>query len=195
MTNSSLINVIFAAIDAINQQDPNTESTPEGVIAKEHLYAQRMTKQLNEFIQNPSEHLQIACRAQHIKRWSIARTEYPMDRIGYKKWRVDLGAFHADLTAELMAQVGYQEKDQERVKNILQKRHIKRDSEVQSMEDVACLVFMQYYLTAFAQKHDEPKLIGIIQKTWNKMSEQGHQTALSLPLSDNMLALVQKALS
>lgn len=195
MTNSSLINVIFAAIDAINQQDPNTESTPEGVIAKEHLYAQRMTKQLNEFIQNPSEHLQIACRAQHIKRWSIARTEYPMDRTGYKKWRVDLGAFHADLTAELMAQVGYQEKDQERVKNILQKRHIKRDSEVQSMEDVACLVFMQYYLTAFAQKHDEPKLIGIIQKTWNKMSEQGHQTALSLPLSDNMLALVQKALS
>ena len=195
MTNSSLINVIFAAIDAINQQDPNTESTPEGVIAKEHLYAQRMTKQLNEFIQNPSEHLQIACRAQHIKRWSIARTEYPMNRTGYKKWRVDLGAFHADLTAELMAQVGYQEKDQERVKNILQKRHIKRDSEVQSMEDVACLVFMQYYLTAFAQKHDEPKLIGIIQKTWNKMSEQGHQTALSLPLSDNMLALVQKALS
>jgi hypothetical protein len=195
MTNTSFVNATFSAIDAVNQQDPNTEPTAEGIIAKEHLYAQRMTKKLNEFIQNPSEHLQIACRAQHIKRWSIARKDYPMDRTGYKKWRVDLGAFHANLTAELMAGVGYDEDDQERVKNILQKRHLKRDSEVQSMEDVACLVFMQYHLANFAQKHEEPKLIGIIQKTWNKMSEQGQQAALSLPLSDKMLALVQKALS
>jgi hypothetical protein len=63
------------------------------------------------------------------------------------------------------------------------------------LEDVICLVFLEYYLEEFAAKHDEEKLIDIIRKTWNKMSPAGHEAALRLPLSEAMLQLVTKALN
>ncbi len=93
-----------------------------------------------------------------------------------------------------MLQQGYSAEAVQRVKDLLLKRSLKRDHEVQALEDVVCLVFIEFYLEDFASKHDEPKLIDIIQKTWNKMSGDGHAAALRLPLSDAMLALVTKAL-
>jgi hypothetical protein len=195
MSNTTQLTELFTAIDSVNQQDPNLVSTNQGSVAKEYLYAQRMTEQLSLFAPTASEHLQIACRAQHIKRWAISRSDYPMDRTGYRKWRIDLGTFHAELTAQLMADKGYSETDQVRVKSLLQKKQLKRDTETQTLEDVACLVFLNHYLTDFAAKHEEEKLISIIQKTWHKMSEAGHQAALKLPLPEALLSLIQKALS
>ncbi|HEY8940575.1 MAG TPA: DUF4202 family protein, partial [Cellvibrio sp.] len=90
---------------------------------------------------------------------------------------------------------GYDESTITRVKDLLLKRSLKRDEEVQALEDVICLVFIEFYLEDFASKHDEAKLIDIIRKTWNKMSAKGHEAALKLPLSHAMLALVTKALS
>ncbi|NCB60081.1 MAG: DUF4202 family protein, partial [Gammaproteobacteria bacterium] len=63
------------------------------------------------------------------------------------------------------------------------------------LEDVICLVFLQYYFAEFAKVHDEAKLIDILQKTWRKMSEAGHQAALSLPLPDEQKTLIAKALA
>ena len=94
-----------------------------------------------------------------------------------------------------MAAQGYDESMVARVKDLLLKRSLKRDDEVQALEDVACLVFIEFYLEDFAGKHDEEKLIDIIRKTWNKMSTNGHEAALKLPLSDAMLGLVGKALN
>ena len=90
---------------------------------------------------------------------------------------------------------GYDEAAIQRVKDLLLKRGLKRDEEVQALEDVICLVFLEYYLEEFAAKHDEEKLIDIIRKTWNKMSPKGHEAALRLPLSEAMLQLVTKALT
>ncbi|MFW2377494.1 MAG: DUF4202 family protein, partial [Cellulophaga baltica] len=61
-------------------------------------------------------------------------------------------------------------------------------------EDVICLVFLEYYFEPFAQKYSEEKLIDILQKTWRKMSKEGQEAALKLPLSANSLTLVGKAL-
>jgi hypothetical protein len=77
---------------------------------------------------------------------------------------------------------------------LLQKKKLKRDPETQTLEDVICLVFLQYYLEPFMQKHPEDKLIDILQKTWNKMSEEGREAALNLPLSDGARRLISKAL-
>jgi len=192
---STSLQQIFAAIDTANQQDPNLVQFEGESVAKEHLYALRMSEQLKRFMDAPSVALQIACRAQHIKRWSIPRSDYPMDRSGYKKWRVELGKFHGELTASLMSQCGFDETEQNRVRDILQKKGLKRDPEVQTLEDIACLVFLQHHLEDFAAKHSTEKLISIIQKTWNKMSESGHQAALALPLSENMLKLIGQALA
>lgn len=195
MTAASPLEKVFAQIDAINQQDPNQEAADGQSWPKEYLYGRRMSEQQAEFVPDASELLQIACRGQHIKRWSIARASYPMDRSGYQRWRTDLGAFHGDLTAQLMASEGYSEHEQAVVKDLLLKKQLKRDPQVQALEDVICLVFMRYYLADFATRHTEEKLLGIIQKTWAKMSSEGQAAALRLNLSPEVQELVAKALS
>lgn len=185
----------LAAFDEANLQDPNTEIVEGKPVAKEWIYAQRMSEHLHRFCENPSEVLQLAARSQHICRWKIPRSNYPMDKQGYKKWRLELAQFHGETAGEIMLTEGYDEITINRVKDLLLKRSLKRDDEVQALEDVICLVFIEFYLAEFASKHDEEKLIDIIRKTWNKMSEKGHAAALKLPLPDDMLALVGKALA
>ncbi|PUA26524.1 MAG: hypothetical protein B0W54_22500 [Cellvibrio sp. 79] len=195
MTALTRLNATLSAFDEANLQDPNTELVDGKPVAKEWIYAQRMNAQLHKFCDTPSEALQLATRSQHICRWKIPRTDYPMDRSGYKKWRLDLAQMHGDIAGEIMAAHGYDESIITRVKDLLLKRSLKRDEEVQVLEDVICLVFIEFYLEDFASKHDEAKLIDIIRKTWNKMSAKGHEAALQLPLSQAMLSLVTKALS
>lgn len=184
----------IALIDAANSRDPNLEYDGTSQRPKELLYAERMTEGLKEFQPDASEHLQLAARGQHIERWTSPRSDYPEGRTGYKKWRAELGLFHAKRLGELMREAGFAEEDCKRAQYLVQKRGLGRDPETQCLEDVICLVFIRFYLEDFATKHDEPKLIDIIQKTWGKMSEQGHAAALRIPLSAAMQALVGKAL-
>jgi hypothetical protein len=195
MIDTVRLNATLSAFDEANLQDPNTEQVNGNAVAKEWIYGQRMSEQLHKFCQSPSETLQLAARSQHICRWKIPRSDYPMDRSGYKKWRLDLAQMHGDIAGEIMSHNGYEESIVTRVKDLLLKRSLKRDEEVQILEDVACLVFIEFYLEDFATKHDEDKLIDIIRKTWNKMSATGHEAALKLPLSPAMFTLVSKALS
>lgn len=185
----------LAGFDAANLEDPNTELVEGKPEPKEWLYGQRMTEELHRFAPEASEILQLAARCQHIRRWESPRSDYPDGRAGYKKWRSQLALFHGRVAGEIMAKNGYDEASIERIKNLLIKRNLKRDPEVQTLEDVICLVFLRHYLDAFAQKHDEEKLIDIIQKTWGKMSPEGHAAALKLPLSSDMQELVGKALA
>ena len=182
-------------IDNANRQDPNREMDGGAERPKELLYSERMSACLNEFEPNASEHLCIAARGQHIERWTSPRSNYPEGRTGYKKWRAELGLFHARRVGELMKEAGYGEDDIKRAQYLVQKRGLGRDPETQCLEDVICLVFIRHYLEEFASKHDEEKLIDIIRKTWAKMSDQGHGAALQIPLSDAMRDLVGKALS
>lgn len=183
------------AFDALNREDPNHERVDGQDLPKELIYGQRMSACLADFCPDASETLQLAARSQHIRRWAIPRSDYPMDRAGYKRWRTDLALYHGEVAGRVMAEQGYDPADIERVKDLLLKKRLKRDPEVQALEDVICLVFLRFYLDDFARKHEEPKLISIIRKTWNKMSEQGHAEALKLPLSAPMQALVGKALA
>ena len=78
---------------------------------------------------------------------------------------------------------------------LLLKKQLKKDSETQALEDVICLVFLEFYFEPFAAKHTEEKVIDILRKTWRKMSEDGQAAALKLPLSADAIALVGKALN
>lgn len=94
-----------------------------------------------------------------------------------------------------MKRAGYNDEHLfERVKQIILKRQFKTDHEVQVMEDALCLVFLQFEFEEFMQKHDEDKLIRILQKTWNKMSLRGREAALSLNYSVQAKEVLQKAL-
>lgn len=196
MTNSTArLNATLQAFDDANRQDPNLETDLDGKQRpKELLYAERMSAELAAFAPQASDELQLAARAQHIERWVIPRADYPMDRSGYKRWRVTLGQHHADRACAIMREHGYQDESCERVATMLQKKQLKRDAEVQALEDVICLVFLRHYLDDFASKHSEEKLIDIIRKTWNKMSEAGHASALEIDLPPHLQQLVGKAL-
>lgn len=89
----------FHAIDQANARDPNLE---DGNPA-ELLYGQRMTAEQQALYPDASEPLQIACRGQHIERWALPRSDYPMDRPGYLQWRQEQGRRHAERVAEIMA--------------------------------------------------------------------------------------------
>jgi hypothetical protein len=195
MTEREQLQKAFAAFDAANQEDPNRDLIAGNLEPRELIYAHRMSALLNEFCPDASIPLQLAARSQHICRWKIPRADYPMDRPGYKRWRSDLAVFHGDTAAAILRDQGYDENVMSRVKDLLLKRGLKRDSEVQTLEDVICLVFIKYYLADFAIKHDEEKLLDIIRKTWNKMSADGHTAALALPLADHLLTLIGKALN
>ncbi|WP_031428832.1 DUF4202 domain-containing protein [Flavimarina sp. Hel_I_48] len=183
------------AIDAHNAQDPNHEEVNGNKVPKELLYSQRMTQQLLHFEPEASEALQIAARAQHICRWKSPRDAYPQDRVGYLKWREDLKKMHAELTGSILEGLHYSKEAIERVRFLIRKKMIKKEEESQILEDVICLVFLQYYFEHFASKHPDEKIIDIIQKTWSKMSPKGHRSALKLPLSERTKDLVGKALA
>lgn len=192
-TSTRLLNTL-AAIDKANQEDPNSEQVNGAYTAKEYLYGLRMSERLKQFCPDASETLQLAVRAQHIRRWDIPRSDYPMGRAGYKQWRSRLGVYHGEVAGEIMAAHGYAQEDIDQVQMLLSKRNLKRDPEVQALEDVACMVFLEHYLEEFARKHEQSKLISILRKTWQKMSPEGQQAALALPLSAAMKTLVEQAL-
>lgn len=181
-------------IDKKNSEDINTYQVHGLEISTELVYSQRMTQKLLQFEPNASEELQIAARAQHIGRWKIARDEYPMDRVGYLKWRETLKKMHADMTSDILKEVGYDTEFVDRVSFLINKRLIKKDDESQTLEDVICLVFLEFYFEEFAEKHDDEKLIDILQKTWVKMSEKGHNAALKIHYSEKSLSLIKQAL-
>ena len=182
-------------IDAANAEDPNREFVDGAARPKEVVYAERMTGWLETLAPEASEALRIAARAQHIERWTIPRAEFPDGREGYFRWRTTLAKFHAERTAGIIAEAGYETDVIDRVKGLLRKHRLKTDAEVQTLEDVACLVFLESYFAYFAKQHDEAKVIGILQKTWAKMSAKGHEAALALGMPAEARALVEKALN
>lgn len=182
-------------IDQKNAQDPNKEAYNGNKFPKELLYAERMSQKLLEFKPNASEEIQIAARAQHICRWKLPRKDYPMNRAGYLKWREELKKIHAGITEEILQDVGYGTDFINRVSFLIKKKLIKKDKESQLMEDVVCLVFLEYYFEDFAAKHENDKVIDIVKKTWGKMSAKGHEAALKLPLSPKSIGLIKAALA
>lgn len=180
-------------IDAANAADPNIAAG--GDRPKELVYSEQMTRWLEALAPNASAALRLAVRAQHIRRWEIPRDRYPMDRIGYLKWRTDLKHFHAKLAGEILGKAGYDAITIARVQALIRKDRLKQDDEAQTLEDVACLVFLENYFADFAKQHDAEKVVEIVRKTWKKMSPNGHAMALRLDIPKDARALVEKALA
>lgn len=185
-----------ALFDAANAEDPNQDQGQP----KELLYAQRMTEMIGRYAPDASEVAQLAVRAQHIKRWTVPRSDYPMTKEGYHAWRSGLYKFHAETAGELMRQAGYDDATIEQVKAVVGKRGLKTNPDTQMMEDVTDLVFIEHYMLGFAGQHadyTEEKWLDIIRKTWKKMSPRAHAFATSggIKLPEPLVPLILKAIS
>ncbi|MDF9392119.1 MULTISPECIES: DUF4202 domain-containing protein [Methylococcus] len=191
---SDRFNRALQAIDAANAEDPNREEWEGALHPKELLYGRRMTGCLERLCPAASEALRLAARGQHIRRWEIPRSDYPATREGYLRWRTRLYGFHGDQLGLIMAMAGYDEDSIRRTKRLLSKRDLRTDPESQTLEDTACLVFLEYYFAPFAAGQDESKLVDIVRKTWRKMSDAARVRALELALPGHLGAVVAKAL-
>jgi len=178
-----------ALIDAANAEGP-----------KELLYSHRMSDMLGRYMPEADDAMKLAVRAQHIQRWKSPRDAFPMNRQGYHKWRSELYNFHAETAAGLLTQAGCSEDLIERVRKAVGKREPKTNLDTQLVEDIAALVFIEYYMQEFVDKHpeyDEEKWLRIIRRTWNKMTDPGQKFALSgaLKLPEPLIPLIQKAVA
>jgi len=182
---------IFKAHD----EDPNKTTVNGKEMPYETHYSQKMEAYLAQREPNASEVLRLAVCAQHFRRWEVPRSEYPMTKIGYHSWRTHLKKRQARLVGEIM-DLYFPPEDSKRCMALIEKEGLKQgEDEVQILEDVACLVFLDDQFEQFKEKHDEQKIVNILQKTWGKMSSDGRNMALELPMTAECKALVGKALS
>ena len=161
----------IAAIDAANADDPQD---------KELRHSELATKWVRRLRPEASEELLLAARAHHIRRWAIPRDSYPKDRAGYLRWRRDLQRAHAEDVARILAAEDYDDATIVRVQDIIRKRNLARDADVQTFEDALCLVFVEDQLAEFSTRVDEAKLADIVDKTLAKMSPEGRRLVNAL---------------
>lgn len=124
-----------------------------------------------------------------------------MGRPGYLTWRAKLKAQAASQVTELLASPAItpplSQDVVERTAALIRKENLSNDEETQVLEDVACLVFLDDQFDEFEKRPeiDEEKIVGILRKTWVKMSPKGQELALQMNLSERAKTLIQKALA
>lgn len=174
----------IAKFDQYNAGDPN---------GKEVLYAQRMSDRLDRFKPDAAEHIKLAIRCQHIGRWEIPRNTYPEGKKGYIAWRNKLKTLHAEKAAVILKDCGYDEEMIHKVQGLLEKKDLRKNTDTQLLEDVVCIVFVEFYLDEFASRHDDEKVIDILAKTLKKMSQEAIEVATGLTLTPRTKELLERA--
>jgi hypothetical protein len=157
-----------AAIDAANAESPT------GI---ELDHAVRVTEWVRRLRPDADEALLLAARAHHIRRWTVPRSTYPDGRAGYLRWRRDLHQVHADEASRILRAEGYDEAIVGRVGDIIRKKGLTSDPDVQALEDALCLVFIQTQYDELAGRLDGDKMENVVAKTLAKMSEDGRRVA------------------
>src|SRR5438067_11812028 len=135
-----------AAIDAANADDPNRITVAGEERPKELAHAELATAWVRRLRPEASEELLLAARAHHLRRWAIPRDSYPDGRNGYLRWRRALQRAHAGDVGRILGAEGYGPAEVARVQEIVQKRRLSSDPEVQAFEDALCLVFLETQL-------------------------------------------------
>lgn len=183
------------SIDEANSQDPTKIEIGEESVPYELFYSREVTKWVERLNPGASPELLLAARCQHICRWEIPRSTYPMTRPGYLKWRADLKKFHAEKAAAILDAAGFSPESIARVRSLNLKENLGSDAELQVLEDALCLVTLEHQLADLMRKTEPEKLITILRKTWKKMSPAAHELALVLDYTPEQKEVLGKALA
>lgn len=183
----------LAAIDAANADDPNTIEVRGAMRPKELAHAELASEWIERLRPGAGEALRLAARAHHLRRWEIPRSAHPPGRRGYHRWRRELQRFHAERVSAILRAEGYDEGTVARVADLVCKRGLGRDPEVQALEDALCLVFLETQLAGIAGRLDTSRLEDVLRKTLAKMSPAAVEQARSLPLAGTARELLHRA--
>jgi len=184
----------LAAIDAANADDPNRLVVRGERRPKELAHAQLVSEWIERLRPDASEALRLAARAHHLRRWSIPRSDYPQGRRGYLSWRRALQRLHAQELGAILRAEGYDDATLRRAQDLVQKKDLGRDEEVQALEDALCLVFFETQLDEIAARLPEPRLLDVLRKTLRKMSPQAVERARALLGESARRELLDRAL-
>jgi len=185
----------YRRFDAANSLDPNLEIVEGVARPRELVYAERLTQWVLNLCPDAPEELRLAARCQHICRWMIARSSYPMTRSGYLKWREDLKKFHAEKAGEILRAVGYPEATVAKVQTLNLKKNFPQDPDSRVLEDALCLVFLEFQFAELAAKTVDAKMINALQKSWNKMTPAAREQAMKLSFGAKEKLLLVRALA
>jgi hypothetical protein len=180
--------------DGENARDPNPETADGIAQPRELLYARRLSGWVLRLCPDASEALRLAARCQHLCRWEIPRSSYPMTRAGYLQWRATLKKFHAQKAGDILRELGYAEDLIRRVQDLNLKKHFPDDPETRVLEDALCLVFLEHQFADLAAKTAEDKTINALQKSWQKMTPAARAEALKLNYGAREKTLLERAL-
>jgi hypothetical protein len=184
----------FAAIDAANADDPFTIVARGVERPKEQAHAEMAVEWIRRLDPDASDALLLAARAHHVRRWEIARTTEDEGREGYLRWKNGLQRHHAEVVGRILPPAGVAAETVKRVQDLVRKRRMKTDPEVQTLEDALCLVFVETQFADLADKLDEDHMVDVVAKTLVKMTPAGRAAAMSLPLDDGAVRIVVRAL-
>lgn len=180
-------------IDAAHAADP--ARTAEGQPA-ELVYAERVEAWVARLVPDATALLRLAARCQHLERWSVPRSSFPMDKPGYHAWRRSLYVKQAERARALLVQAGVSTAEAAEVATWVSKTGLKSNPGTQALEDAAVLVFLENEIGAFAAQHEDyprEKFVDILRKTWRKLSPRAQDMAAKLDLPAPIAALVSEA--
>lgn len=179
------------AIDEANRADPNRFGGEPLALAQ----GRSASRWLERLDANASPELQLAVRAHHLRRWEIARADYPEGRAGYLKWRRENKAHQADSLSELMRADGWSAESIERVRVLLGRTQLRSDPDTQTLEDAACLVFLETQFDGMTERTEHDHMVSIVAKTLKKMSGDAVTLAASIGLSTTSQAVLADAVA
>ncbi len=180
--------------DDYNRNDPNIFTSQGKKYPQELFLADKLFNWINKLEPHASLPLRLASKAQHIGRWEIPRTAFPMDKNGYLAWRKELARHHAATACGILRNLAFSDEIITSVEQIILKKKIKGNPDVQAMENALCLVFLEFQYEDFYPKHEE-KIVNILKRSLLKMDKTGHEYALQLPYSSAGLTYINAALA
>ncbi len=181
-------------VDEVHAADP--VRLPDGSAA-ELAYADRVEAWVARLVPEASPLLLLAARCQHLERWAVPRSTFPLDKPGYLAWRKSLYARQAELARRLVVEAGVDAAQADEAALWISKTALKTNPGTQALEDAAVLVFLEHEIADFAARHaDYPteKFVGILRRTWRKLSEDGRSAALTLDVAPAIRSLLELAL-
>lgn len=183
----TVLQAAIKAIDDVHRTDP---------AGAELAYANSVESWMTRLLGSLDTTTRLAARCQHLERWAIPRQNYPMTRPGYHAWRQAVQAWQGQRASDILNAVGIDATLARRISDLVAKQTEPDDALAQALEDAACLVFLDEQLSDFITQHDdydEKHWWRILRRTWSKMSPQGRDLALALPMPETIRALLNKA--
>ena len=180
-------------VDAAHAADPAKAADGR---AAELAYADRVESWVLRIVPDAGQVLRLAARCQHLERWLVPRSSFPMDRAGYLSWRKSLYVKQAGRAVSLLVEAGVPRAQADEAATWVSKTGLRTNAGTQALEDAAVLVFLESEIEAFAAQHaDYPreKFVDILRKTWRKMSPRAQELARGLSLPTAVAALVREA--